>query len=171
VSGDNVVPFAQPLLTFGGPIDDAAVSLKAYGDDLDPDEITGLLGVAPTYSHRLGDSMRPGSPPFQTGCWTHKVESAGPGDAADQALGCLLDRLPSDPSLWARLVQSYQIRIFFRIGFTGCNKGFGLSAVNLRRIAALGVRVEFDLSAEDKMSPELLTILNGPSGGLDRRPL
>jgi hypothetical protein len=54
VSGDNVVPFARPILSFGGPIDDAAVSLKIYGDDLDPDQITGLLGVAPTHSHRLG---------------------------------------------------------------------------------------------------------------------
>jgi hypothetical protein len=42
VSGDDVVPFARPILSFGGPIDAAALSLNIYGDDLDPDEITGL---------------------------------------------------------------------------------------------------------------------------------
>jgi hypothetical protein len=59
-------------------------------------------------------------------------------DPPDQALGCLLDRLPSDPSLWTRLKQQYEIRIFFCIGFEGWNKGFTLSARNIQRTAAFG---------------------------------
>jgi hypothetical protein len=170
VSGDDVVPFARPILSFGGPIDAAALSLNIYGDDLDPDEITGLLGVAADAQSTPRGQHATGQPGFPDGCWTHKVESAGPGNPADQALAGLLDRLPSDPSLWACLVQSYQIQIFFPVGFMDCNKGFGLSALNVQRVAALGLGLEFGLYAHDKMPPELLTILNSPSGGPDRRP-
>ncbi len=172
MSADNVVPFGRPGMTIGGLIEEAGASLNIYGDDLDPDEITRLLGLAPTHSHRLGDRLKPHSPPFRTGCWTHRVEGAGPGDPADLALGSLLDRLPSEASFWAPLGQRYQIRIFFCIGFKGWNKAFTLSAGNVQRVARLGVRLDFDLYADDQTPSELLEILDrgpGGSGGTNRR--
>ena len=162
MSDDNVIPFPSRSISIGGPIESAEVSLCIHGEDLDPDEITGILGLAPTHSHRRGDRRGPKSPPATMGAWLHSVGSDAPVEAAgdsrqpaDLVLGRLLDRLPSDPALWARLVQHYQIRIFFYISFEGFNKGFGLSARNIQRAAALGVPLEFDLYASDNDPPEL----------------
>jgi Domain of unknown function (DUF4279) len=154
MTSDNVVPFPKPGISVGGPIDDASVSLGIYGDDLDPGEITQLLGLAPTHSHRLGDSLRAGHS-FHTGAWLHEVKSEVVPDAPELALACLLDRLPPDRSLWARLVRQYEIRFFFCIGFEGWNKGFTLTARTIRRVARLGVRLEFDLYASGNQPPEL----------------
>ncbi len=82
-----------------------------------------------------------------------RIETQLGPDAPDIALHCLLDRLPSDSSLWARLVQQYEIRFFFRIGVTGWNKGFGLSAPTVQRAAALGVRLDFDLYNSEDQPP------------------
>jgi Domain of unknown function (DUF4279) len=155
MSSDNVVPFPQRGISVGGPVDDASVSLDIYGDDLDPDEITQLLGLSPTYSHRRGDRLRPDGHSFHAGAWLHQVKSDDVPGAPELALGYLLDRLPSDASLWARLVQQFEIRLNFRIGFTGWSKGFVLSAPTIQRAAVLGVRLEFDLYASENQPPEL----------------
>ncbi len=117
--------------------------------------ITRLLGLPPTHSHRRGDRLRSDGHSFQTGAWLHQVKIDAVPDAPELALRCLLDRLPSDASLWARLVQQHEIRLNFGIGFTGWNKGFVLSAPTLQRAAALGVRLEFDLYASENQPPEL----------------
>jgi Domain of unknown function (DUF4279) len=162
VSGDNVIQFPSRSISIGGPIDSAKASLCIHGEDLDPDEITRILGLAPTHSHRRGDRRRPKSPPAPMGFWGYEVDSADLDQAADAtrapadlSLGRLLDRLPSDPALWAGLAQQYQMRIFFCIAFEGYNKGFGLSAGNIQRAAVLGVPLDFDLYADDNFPPEL----------------
>jgi hypothetical protein len=159
MSDDNVVPFPSRWIEIGGPIESARASLSIYGEDLEPNEITRILGLAPTHGHRRGDRRGPKSPPATMGFWGYGVDSKAPdeaaGDPADLVLGRLLDRLPSDPALWARLVQQYRVRIFFCIGFEGYNQGFGLSARNIQRAAALGVPLDFDLYASDNFPPEL----------------
>jgi hypothetical protein len=155
MSADNVIPFPQREITIGGPVDDASASLCVYGEELDPEEITRILGVAPTRSHRRGDRLSPEGPPFRTGAWLCEVKSAAVPDPPDEALGRLLDRLPSDPTFWRRLTQQYEIRIFFRIGFEGWNKGFTLSAGNIQRAAVLGVRLDFDLYVAQNLPPEI----------------
>lgn len=163
MSGDNVIPFPSQWIDIGGPIGSANVSLCIYGEDLDPDELTRILGLAPTHSHCRGDRRGPKSPPATMGFWGYRVaDSADLGQAADDrrdpadlVFGHLLDRLPSDPALWARLGQQYRIRIFFHISFEGWNKGFGLSARNVQRAAVLGVPLDFDLYADDNFPPGL----------------
>ena len=155
MSSNNVLPFPQRGISVGGPVDDAAASLCIYGDELDPDQITRLLGLSPTHSHRRGDRLRPDGPPFRTGAWLYKVDSDVAPDAPELALRHLLDRLPSDRVLWTQLGQRYDIRISFRIGFGGWNKGFALSARNIQRVAALGVCLDFDLYASENSPPEL----------------
>ena len=155
MSSDNVVPFPQQCISIGGPIDDASASLNIYGENLEPEEITRMLGLSPTHSHRRGERRRPDGPQFSTGAWLHRVDSDVAPDAPDRALGSLLDRLPSDRSLWIGITQRYEVRIFFRIGFEGWNKGFTLSAHNIQRTADLGVRLDFDLYASENQPPEI----------------
>lgn len=61
------------LVTVGGPVDRVTVSLRVFGDDLDPVEVTTLLGCQPTEARRRGEVIpTPGitAPPGQdAGCW------------------------------------------------------------------------------------------------------
>ena len=39
------------ILNFGGKVDEATVSIRFFGDDLIPDELTKLLGCQPTEAY------------------------------------------------------------------------------------------------------------------------
>lgn len=156
---DNIVPFSRQDIEIGGPVSDASVSLNLYGTDLDPDEISRLLSLAPTRSHRRGDRLGPDSPPRPKGAWTYAMGPQDGRDAPDIVLGLLLDRLPTDPSLWASLRQRFEMRLFFRIGVEGWNKGFDLSARNIQRVAALQLCLDFDLYEATAVPPELERLL------------
>ena len=76
----------QPVAVVGGTIDETSVSLCLYGDDLDPDEISRILGVCPTHAHRKGEERRSRSPraqkppPYKSGAWILKVRGQAPRD-------------------------------------------------------------------------------------------
>jgi hypothetical protein len=140
------------------------VSLNIYGAEhghaLDPDEITGVLKVAPTECCRRGERLRPRLPPHSRWMWSLKIEPHSGPDAADVALGKLLDQLPSDPAVWAGLRARYDMRFFFFVSFKDFNRGFALSERSVARAAQIGDRMEFDLYADDRYPPELHRLLN-----------
>ncbi len=43
------------LIHIGGPIDEVAVALRFFGEVIDPDEITRLLGCKPSSVRRKGE--------------------------------------------------------------------------------------------------------------------
>ena len=49
--GDTVT-----VVTVGGPVEELHVTLALYGDDLDPVEISTVLGCQPTSSHQRGET-------------------------------------------------------------------------------------------------------------------
>ena len=63
----------ERFVRFGGPVDKVTVSLRLFGEDLDPDEVTKLLGCKPTSAARKGDVM-PGRYHriANKGCWLLK---------------------------------------------------------------------------------------------------
>ncbi|MBU6954006.1 DUF4279 domain-containing protein [Hahella sp. HN01] len=50
------------------------VSLRIIGDIEHFDEITKVVGVKPTYSHKKGDKRSPRSKPFERDVWIYKPE-------------------------------------------------------------------------------------------------
>src|SRR5215475_15081411 len=90
---------------FGGPVDRFKVTLRIYGEDLDPDHISTLLGCVPTKSERKGV---PASGPSgnarvpKRGRWSLSIDSRECSPTADLEDGVksLLARLPSDPEVW-----------------------------------------------------------------------
>ena len=56
----------------GGPFNRMFFELNAYGDDLDPQEVTKLLGISPTQSYKKGDERPRGSQFYKTGGWVLK---------------------------------------------------------------------------------------------------
>lgn len=127
----------------GGSIDATTVGLSVYGDDLDPDEITRLLGVAPTKVCRRGERWRPQLPPARTGMWL--LTEPWASEEPDRLTSRLLDRLPGDPDCWAALRSRFRVAIGYGISLEDWNRGFSLSAATVARLAVLGVEVGFDI--------------------------
>lgn len=132
------------LAEVGGLVDEAGITLAIYGEALDPDDITEILKVAPTASHRRGDRRGKRSPSAAQGAWLLSVRCEAPVEP-DAALTKLLAQVPEDEGLWLRLAESYDLQLRIGVHFAGWNKGFDISPANLRRLAGMHVKVGLDL--------------------------
>jgi len=142
---DDITPIRKPEIIgeAGGLVDESRLTLGVHGEDLDPDEISRLLGCAPTSSHRRGDARRSG-PPSMKGGWLLTVEAKSP-TGPDELVHLLLERLPTEQAVWADLRRRFQVQLSFGI-FTGrWNRGFELTGDAVRRIEVLGAGVGFDI--------------------------
>lgn len=146
---DDVIPIRKPeaVVEVGGLIDETHVTIGVHGDDLDPDEVTRILGCAPSRSHRRGGPRPRNLPPWPRGAWLLSVEGKAPV-GPEQLVSALLDRLPSDPAVWESLRSRFDVRLGFGLFQGVWNRGFGLSAQVLRRIAEMGLGLDFDIYAD-----------------------
>jgi hypothetical protein len=141
---------------FGGPVDTTLVRLGIYGADLDPDEITQLLGIEPTTSHRRGEARRSAGP-WPQGAWLLKQAGARGQDPA-QIVNATLDKLPEDPEVWSRLRGTYEVRLTFGLHLDAFNRGFDLAPEVVERLASIGAIVGFDIYCEADVDAEHVTL-------------
>ena len=73
-----------------------SVALRFFGDDLEPDEITAVLGIQPTESHRRGDIRRTRSGraigEWREGAWLYK-EKSDDVESIEEALASFVQKL------------------------------------------------------------------------------
>src|SRR5690606_28285796 len=117
----------------GGLVDESSATLCVYGDDLEPAELSALLGVEPSRSFRRGHRQTPDSRPAGHGAWFLRVEGTAPF-GPNEHLGELLRRLPANPVVWSELRARYQVRISIGIHFDAWNRGFALDAATLAQV-------------------------------------
>jgi hypothetical protein len=144
---DDITPIRKPEIIgeAGGLVDESRLTLGVHGEDLDPDEVSRLLGCAPTSSHRRGDALRSGRA-CQKGGWLLSVEAKSP-TGPDELVHLLLSRLPTEQAVWADLRRRFQLQLTFGVFTERWNRGFDLTADAVRRIDVLGVGVGFDIYA------------------------
>ena len=108
----------------GGEIDRVQVTLRIVGDALQPDRITRMLGVEPTFAAAKGDTVdRSGVPITQrTGMWSYELPASPEWELSD-AVRTLLERLPADPALWESLAMDYKIDLFCGLFLAARNSG------------------------------------------------
>jgi hypothetical protein len=145
---DDVIPIRKPEIVgeAGGLVDKTSFTLGIHGEDLDPDEISRLLGCAPTSAHRRGEPRRSGSP-WPKGGWLLSVEGKAPV-GPEELVHLLLDRLPGDERFWSDLRKRYHVRLSFGVFTERWNRGFELSGDAVRRINIVGAGVGFDIYAD-----------------------
>lgn len=132
------------LCSVGGLVDEASVCLAVYGEDLDPDEVSELLGRSPTSSHRRGERRGPRSPLYKRGGWFLELRGTAPEEPEELAAK-LLGQLPSDEGVWQKLSQLYEVQLRLAFHMTGWNRGFDLSAGLVAMIARLHASVSVDI--------------------------
>jgi hypothetical protein len=140
-----------PIVTAGGEIDTTSVTLRFFGDDLDPDDLSRILGAEPTLSRRKGEVIpdRDGRV-AETGSWLLSSEQQSSTPLEEQ-IDNLFQRLTDDIEVWRQLSSAYRGDLFCGLWLESWNRGLELSPEALQRIAARGLRVGFDIYyVEDK---------------------
>src|SRR5262245_54738430 len=106
-------PTGKTVYVAGGDVDETSVSLRFFGDTLDPDEISKLLNCQPTISYRKGDVMPDSrrNKIAETGSWRLKRKRAGGVSLENQILE-LFGRLSADLEIWRKLTNQYHADLF-----------------------------------------------------------
>ena len=124
-----------------------ALSIRLFGDDLDPDEISRLLGAAPSESYRKGDLRETpmgGKIIKKTGSWTLRAEERSPGDLSAQIVEVLC-RLTPDLSVWEALGQRYRCDLFCGLFMEEGNEGEELTVEALTMLSERGLKLQIDI--------------------------
>jgi hypothetical protein len=132
---------AEGTTWFGGPVDRWKVALRVYGEELDPDRISALLGCQPS------SAARKGAPFPKKGCWILAIDSKNcqENDDVDDGVRMLLARLPSDPGVWTSLANVYSVSVSCGLFITSSNRGFEISTQVSRLLSDRGLHIGFDL--------------------------
>jgi len=130
-----------------GELRQTSASLRFFGDDLDPDEISAALGAEPTVGVRKGgvwSTSRGVAKLANSGSWRLHAERRTPGDLEGQVAG-LLEPLTSDLNVWKTLTRRFQADIFCGLFLATGNDGASLSPQTLLAIGARGLSIELDI--------------------------
>jgi hypothetical protein len=144
-------PSGAPEATvwFGGPVDRWKVALRIYGEELDPDRISILLGCAPSSQARKGN-------PFpRKGRWILEIvsDACDEDEDLDGGIKMLLAKLPSDTSVWLSLTSMYAVDVFCAVSLKSTNRGFAISAEVSRLLSDRNLEIGFDIYCESSDPP------------------
>jgi hypothetical protein len=130
----------------GGQIGKVSVSLRLFGDDIDPDEVTSLLGCEPTRALRKGavDPFGKYRRVAPTGSWLLESNRPTDEDLEAQVL-FLLGRVSSDEAVWRTLTDRFVVDVFCGVFLDDWNQGFALSPLVLTQLARRNLKIDFDI--------------------------
>ncbi len=129
-------------------LDRSVVTLRIAGDALEPAEVTSLLNCAPTFAQRKGD-VHVGQKTGQRyvrkiGMWRLQAEDKSPEDMNGQFMD-ILDKLPSDLSIWGSLSRRYEIDFFCGLFMKESNEGLEISPKVVAEMGKRGIQLSFDI--------------------------
>tara|TARA_R110000787_G_C13098090_1_gene412164 strand:+ start:58 stop:495 length:438 start_codon:yes stop_codon:yes gene_type:complete len=135
---------------------ESAACLRIFGDTLNPDEITKLLGGEPTYVALKGQtftSKAGRTRTAKTGTWQYTATRATPGDLDAQVCE-ILEQLTNDKQTWLELSETYEIDLFCGFFMEETNEGMTISPETVRNLAQRNVEILFEIYApiEDESS-------------------
>ena len=127
-------------------IGDTTLILRFFGDDLDPAELTELLGGGPTQSWVKGETRHStsGNRVYKTGAWLFSVPDREPGDLNGQ-LNELFSKLTDEIETWRALASRFDGNCFCGLFMHEGNEGFDLELKTIKALAARGLRIGFDI--------------------------
>ncbi len=129
----------------GGPLR-TSVSLRIFGERLDPEDVTAALGCPPTQAYRKGDRVGPRTPnPRNKGMWLYRCSTG----TLDAQLRAVLGILP-EQSTWECLVAGQTADVYCTAEMDGDVGGLFIDANLLTELGRRGI----GLNVEIYQSPE-----------------
>jgi Domain of unknown function (DUF4279) len=143
-------PVGELVWVAGGSVDECSVTLRFFGEDLDPDEVTRVLGILPTVSYRKGDIFRGKTYDriYTTGSWRLRGERSDV--YLEDQINTLLDRLPFNLEVWQNLTRRFQSDLFCGLWLKRWNRGLDFTSKTMQRIGERGLALSLDIYADDE---------------------
>jgi hypothetical protein len=137
-------------------LDRSAASLRIFGDELDPKELTLLLGCEPSGAERKGQEIVGRSTGkvrvAKTGSWRLSATKREPGNL-DAQIEEILSKLSSDLSVWRMISERYRVDLFCGLFLNGENEGLTISSKSLSDLGNRGIELGFDIYGSDAVTP------------------
>jgi hypothetical protein len=117
------------------------------GEQLDPEELTSLIGKPPTEARRKGELLLSGA--FaRTGVWSLRATDREPGDL-DAQIAELLDDASQDLLMWRDVSQRFKAELFCGLFLGRNNQGVGVSPTRLLKLGERNIELSFDIYGPD----------------------
>jgi Domain of unknown function (DUF4279) len=130
----------------------AVATLRIVGDELEPEEVTRLLGCQPTDAARRGEARigkhTRGPTIARTGVWRLEATPTEPEDLGAQVLE-LTSKLTSDLGIWTDLARKYKIDLFCGWFMKESNEGVDITARTLETLSSRHIALALDIYAPD----------------------
>jgi len=129
----------------------AVATLRVVGDDLDPDEVSQLLGAQPSRSERKGQALQTRSGHVRTaptGVWRLDAPATEPEDF-DRQVATLLRALTPDLGTWQRLAARYRVDLFCGWFMRGGNEGVDVAPETLLALGSRHIKLGLDIYGPD----------------------
>jgi hypothetical protein len=132
----------------GGELDRVEVSVRIAGETLEPDRITRMLGVRPTFAARKGEIIQRGTRTVtqRIGIWSYALPASREWVLGD-AIRTLLEQLPADPALWEALASEFATDVFCGLFLSSMNRGTELPVETLALLAERQLKLGLDIYA------------------------
>ena len=126
----------------------SVATLRLFGDDLNPEEVSTLLCASPTWAARIGDVTASNSPGgvrvARTGSWRLQASESIPGDV-DRQIAEILGQLTTDLDVWHSLVARFDFDFFCGWFLENSNEGISLSPSSLTALGERGIELDVDI--------------------------
>jgi hypothetical protein len=142
---------AGRALSVGGPVDKVSVSIRLIGrSNLDPDWVTRLLGVRPTFARRRGELVgsNRSTATSKSGIWILDVKQVT-GVDLELVLWSLLRRVPFNARRWSKILKKARADVFCGLHLSAWNRGLGLSPDILGELARRRMTLDLDIYGDN----------------------
>lgn len=146
---------SEDYLTLGGKPEQATVTIRFFGDELNPDELTKLLECEPSEAYKKGHIVTPTIKPrtIKTGTWFLSVER-NPDQTLEEIISELLEKLTNDLEVWKKMSKRFEISIYCGAWIKGWNRDVWFSSGLLTKIAernlSIGLAIYCDGDDEEE---------------------
>jgi len=137
----------------GGRVTNAKLSLRIFGDDLVPKDISALLQCVPTHAFKKNDVV-PDDKYHRVapiGSWILKGRLSSENDINAQIL-YLFSMVTDDLNVWQSINEKYDTGLFCGIFMDDWNEGIELSSEVLNKISERRLKLEFDIYSDQSNS-------------------
>jgi ribosomal protein L19 len=131
-------------------VETSVVTLRIYGDDLVPQDITKMLGVSPTHAETKGQEIvgrKTGKVRIaKSGMWRLCASDRTPEDI-DGQIREIFSQITADVAVWQSITKKYRVNLFCGLFMSEANDGLGISPQSLSVLAERGIELWFDIYA------------------------
>ena len=123
------------------------VSLRIFGPDLLPEEISDLLQCLPTKSGKAGDidpRQKRRTRVVKEGFWLLGSDESD-DSFLERKVEMLLNKLTNDLEIWKDITTKFRVDIFCGLFLDNFNEGFDIGPDLLRKLGERNLKIGFDI--------------------------